>query len=298
MKPRLLKIEWSIIFAALALCAVLIGGCNSNSNPVISSIKAEKEWVEPSGKVIVDCIAGDSDGDILTYTWSAIGGSLSGQGSIVYWTAPLTVGPYLITANVTDGRGGKAAAQLTINVVKANNPPIIKSLIAEPSEVKEADTCAIECIASDPDGDKISYQWETTGGVICGQGPDVSWTAPLTPGPYILTARVMDDRGGDTKSQLSINVLVNHPPVIESITAKPSVVGPGGISEITCVASDPDGDGLKYNWTADRGSISGEGAVVNWTGPTSCDTYVVILIVSDSKGKEASGEVDIRVKAG
>ncbi len=65
---------------------------------------------------------------------------------------------------------------------------------------------------------------------------------------------------------------------------------------IDCVASDPDGDGLSYQWSAERGRIVGQGPVVEWLAPTACADYIVTVTVTDSKGAEASQSVTITVK--
>jgi hypothetical protein len=205
-------------------------------------------------------------------------------------------GTSTVTVRVTDGRGGEATTQLTLDVIKVNHPPSIESLIAEPPEVREADNSTIKCIATDPDGDELYYLWEATGGKICGQGSAVTWTAPPTSGSYFITVKVIDSSCGEATSRLTVDVLVNHPPVIESLTAEPSPVIQGKTSTIECVASDPDGDELNYLWSADRGNISGQGSTVNWTSPNSCGNFVITLTVADGRGSEVSETLEIRVK--
>ena len=38
--------------------------------------------------------------------------------------------------------------------------------------------------------------------------------------------------------------IINHPPVITSLTANPTSVSTSSVSTITCIATDPDGDTL------------------------------------------------------
>jgi len=50
----------------------------------------------------------------------------------------------------------------------------------------------------------------------------------------------------------------NHRPTIESLTVFPTDMGPSDSAIVTCLASDPDGDTLVYDWTTDmRLSIKG-----------------------------------------
>jgi len=64
-----------------------------------------------------------------------------------------------------------AAIMLLVPSCKAaNHPPIITSLQAEPEAVLLSASCQIECIASDKDGDQLSYEWLASKGDIEGEG--------------------------------------------------------------------------------------------------------------------------------
>lgn len=88
----------------------------------------------------------------------------------------------------------------------------------------------------------------------------------------------------------------NKSPVIESLTAEPPVVTQGDSATVKCIAYDPDGDKLSYQWAASMGNISGQGYTVIWTGPDKCGNHVITVTVVDSGGKEATEELTIRVK--
>jgi hypothetical protein len=82
----------------------------------------------------------------------------------------------------------------------------------------------------------------------------------------------------------SCTTTTNHPPIITSLEAEPDKVIPLGSCQITCNASDPDGDELSYEWTATGGNISGTGAIVNWTAPQEVGTYNITVVVKDGYG--------------
>ena len=89
---------------------------------------------------------------------------------------------------------------------KQNHPPIISSLTANPTSVSPGAVSTITCIASDPDGDALSYIWSATGGTISGSGSQIGWTAPASTGTYTITCVVSDGKGGsDTKN---VNIIV------------------------------------------------------------------------------------------
>jgi hypothetical protein len=179
----------------------------------------------------------------------------------------------------------------------ANHRPVITSLEAEPEKVTPSGSCQIICTASDHDGDELSYAWSASGGGITGEGTTVSWTAPDSAGSYIVTATVNDGRGGVVTKQTIITVRANKPPTINSVTPNTDWTNPSGSVQVTCTASDPDGDELSYEWTATGGYISGTGVVVEWTAPEASGEYVVTVVVTDDYGGSAISGVDIDVSS-
>ena len=185
---------------------------------------------------------------------------------------------------------------LSIGFIQHNSDPVINTLQSEKDSVTTSGSCEVECIASDPDDDSLTYTWSATAGTFSGTGAVLYWVAPDIPGTYAITVKVTDSRGGEATMQLTIDVLSNHPPVIESLTAEPSLVSQGKTSTIVCVASDPDRDELSYLWSAAKGNISGQGSAVTWTAPNACVSCVITVTVADSSGGEASEELEIRVR--
>jgi len=179
-KKRLLVII--VIVVVAVLLAILFDTMLANHRPAITSLEAP-ERVLPSGTCQIVCIASDSDGDDLSYNWSASGGNISSSGSSVNWTAPDSEGFYDITVMVTDGRSTEVMKQVTI-IVRANISPSIDNLAANAEWVLLSGTIQVTCTASDPDGDELSYEWTATGGDISGTGAVVNWTAPEEIGIY------------------------------------------------------------------------------------------------------------------
>lgn len=162
-----------------------------------------------------------------------------------------------------------------------NEAPVIASLTAHPDTIEVSGTSTLTCVASDPDGDDLSYTWEIAAGSISGSGLIVTWTAPGLEGIYSVSCRVDDGNGGQDIEIANIVVMSNEAPVILSLTADPPIVEVGGNSTLTCVASDPDNDVLTYTWESVEGSISGSGSSVVWTAPNSEGTYTVSCKVED-----------------
>ncbi|MFW6102475.1 MAG: PKD domain-containing protein [Chloroflexota bacterium] len=179
-----------------------------------------------------------------------------------------------------------------------NHQPIIASLRAEASWAVPSGSLQVTCTASDPDGDELSYNWSASGGEIDGEGATVNWTAPLLGGSYVITVTVIDGQGGQVTDQVTIMVRANEPPTITSLVADAQWISLSGSVQVTCTASDPDGDELSYEWSASAGEIWGTGAVVNWTAPQEVGIYHVTVVVTDNHGSSATDSLPISVVTG
>ena len=91
-------------------------------------------------------------------------------------------------------------------------------------------------------------------------------------------------------------------PVISSVVAFPTTLGPGDSTLITVYATDPNGDALVYDWEAVNGLVTREGNVERdhfyntpgnsrvfyyspaWPHPYPVDTAYVFCYVRDGKG--------------
>jgi len=173
----------------------------------------------------------------------------------------------------------------------ANRLPIITSLEAEAEWIAPSGNIQVTCTASDPDGDKLSYNWITTGGDISGTGAVTIWTAPEEVGMYDVTVVVDDGHDGKDTGFLTLITSNGPPPSIQNliVTAKEPKylkttstgykVGKTKEYYIECIASATNGE-LIYEWSCNGGEISGEGSMITWTAPdTSTDVTVTVKVV-------------------
>jgi FlaG/FlaF family flagellin (archaellin) len=181
--------------------------------------------------------------------------------------------------------------------ILANHRPAITSLEA-PEKVIPSGSCQISCNASDRDGDELSYNWSAGGGEINGEGATVTWMAPDFEGSYNVTVTVTDGRGGEVTDYINITVRANKPPTITRLVADADWTLPSGNIQVTCTASDPDGDELSYEWTTTGGDISGTGTAVNWTAPEEVGAYNITVAVIDGHSDEDTRSVILTVALG
>jgi hypothetical protein len=178
-----------------------------------------------------------------------------------------------------------------------NQPPIISSLLAQSEQLYPSGNTEIQCIAQDADGDKLDFKWACTGGKFSGAGPIVIWQAPPNYGTYTITVTVEDGKGGSMQASLPVTVGANQSPAISELVANPSGILYGGSTTLTCMATDPDGDVVRYSWSASEGSITGVGNRVTWIAPNKGGNYNITVVVSDGKGGESRSDVMVTVSA-
>jgi hypothetical protein len=179
-----------------------------------------------------------------------------------------------------------------------NYPPRIKSLSPDSSGILINRSANVYCTAEDKNNDTLNYLWNASSGTITGSGPQVIYTAPAASGVFYIRCIVDDNHGGRDTAQITINVSVsiNHPPVINNITAKPRKINLGSSSTLTCFASDPDNDTLHYSWSCPSGNFTGTDSAVAWTAPSFAGNYYISCLVTDNHGGSVKDSLGVEVR--
>jgi hypothetical protein len=107
-----------------------------NQSPQISSLVANPSGVLYGGSATVSCVATDPDGDVVNYSWSASGGSISGVGDTVTWVAPNKGGNFYVKVIVSDGKGGETEGNVMIAVSAATMTVTITPVAEETGTVR------------------------------------------------------------------------------------------------------------------------------------------------------------------
>ena len=87
-----------------------------NQSPIINSISSDPRKIHIGTSSQLVCSAIDPDGDELSYSWSSLQGSFSGNGSQIMWTSPGQIGNYFLNCTVEDGRGGVTIDSIEVSV--------------------------------------------------------------------------------------------------------------------------------------------------------------------------------------
>ena len=205
------------ILLALVLVVILLSSCfQGNTAPVIEGIEIDKNTVRVSDTLGVHCLAFDSDADVLFYDWHVSGGGICGNGPSIIWQAPDTPGTYAVSVIVGDHKDRTVTARTNIRVL-ANQLPVIKSLRAIANYLPQRpvvlpnEVLILECVASDPDGDRLEYRWTTTGGTIYSEGKTAIWVAPDYLDSFTIGVTVTDGYGTSVSKDLHASTSVEQP---------------------------------------------------------------------------------------
>lgn len=91
-----------------------------------------------------------------------------------------------------------------------NTAPEISSISSTPASVGLGLDSSVTCLASDADGDGLTYTWTSSAGTIAGTGSTVTWTAPGAVGSCTVSCSVSD---GEDSVDDSVIITVFEPVV-------------------------------------------------------------------------------------
>jgi outer membrane protein OmpA-like peptidoglycan-associated protein len=185
----------------------------ANRPPIAAcSVNPASVFAGSTDAVTLHVNASDPDNDTLSYSYTATGGTIEGTGADGRWNpAGLAAGTYTATAKVDDGKGGTASCSADLKVEpKPNQNPVI-SCTTDRSPIMPGERTGITSVASDPDGDPLTYTYSATAGQVSGDGAKATFDSTgLQAGSYTVKCGVSDGRGGTAES--STNVDVQQPP--------------------------------------------------------------------------------------
>ncbi|WP_375579326.1 Ig-like domain-containing protein [Marivirga tractuosa] len=170
--------------------------------------------VLPENEVVLEGYASDPDGEIVSYFWKKVSGgnaTLSGENTATLKATNLEEGIYhfRFTATDNDGAHKTHATYVEVKAEEYNIPPVVDAGTNKAiGSYKNFTT--FNAIASDMDGEIVSYRWE----LISGEN-DFVWSGINTPtmelselkvGIYKFQVTVEDDRGGLATDEVRLKV--------------------------------------------------------------------------------------------
>jgi len=173
-------------FPALILTlATLISACGGDSNPATPpppvSVTVSPNTVTVGAGGSQEFTASVSHATNSGVTWSATGGSVSGAGATVTWTAPIEGGSYAVTATSVEDAAAAASATVTVTGVSVSVSPATQQLFRGQSTPF---TATVTGAAPGSNG----VTWTATCGATSADGATLTFQAPQSAGDCMVTA--------------------------------------------------------------------------------------------------------------
>ena len=219
--------------------------------------------VDAGGSVQVQVVADDVDDDNSTLRYllenAPEGMQVSGDG-LIQWSVDnqAETAVHSVTVIVLDGDNAMGK-QVLVVTVDANKAPTIEAIA--PIVAKVGDKVRVAVIATDPDGDALTYKELALPAGIKGslrnglKGKFIWTTKDAKDGSYTIDIEVSDPSGGKAVVTVQISLVPeNKAPTVEPI--EPIVVKVGDNVGFTISATDPEGGKLTYKaLSKDRKSV-------------------------------------------
>ena len=290
-----------------ATAIVSVDVINLNSPP--AAVDDAFTVAEDSGATVLDLLANDSDvnGDALTI--SAITQPAAGTGSVVNNGTNVSFTPDLdfngaasFSYTISDGNGGTASANVTVNITPVNDAPVA---LDDAASTDNLTPITIDVLANDSDleGDALSItdiNLIGTAGSVTNNGTNLTYTpAAGFSGTDTFTYTVSDGNGGSATATVAVDV-INQAPVAADDAF--TVAEDSGATILDVLANDTDVNGDALTITAVTQPAAGIGSVVNngtnlsftpapdFNGPATFS-----YTTSDGNGGTATANVSVNV---
>jgi PKD repeat protein len=225
----------------------------------------------------------DSDGAIVSYSWSFGDGS-TGSGPAI-WHPFLYGGSFPVTLTVQDDDGATNSLTRTVQVGPTNVPPVASFTFTNLGGNWVQFNASG---SSDSDGSIVSYSWNFGDGSAAGSGSVIYHPFPAA-SSYLVTLTVTDDDGATGTSSQLVDLSPPAQPPIAAFTYSPTYPVAGQLVTLNATgSSDPDGSIVLYRW-----DLNGDG-LYDASGPIIQGSFglagvvAVRLDVTDDDGLTGS----------
>lgn len=276
----------------------------------------------------------DPEGSTLRYEWKDVNGPLplvgrDGSARPVVRLTPRKQGSYIVRLRVFDGDRWSDPAEIRIDVLPPNRPPVVKvadadeiflpealvvnrppvAVVAEGSTVRSGEWALLDASASyDLDGDALGFYWYQQKGpkvreLRLVRGRSMVKFSPDSPGLYVFRLIVSDGRLESDPAFIEVKVVdENQPPRVVLPAELHGIAGQRLLLDGSATV-DPEGESLSGSWKQLSGPrvseffVDGtERGLVTAFAPDSAGEYLFELSVADASGHKASSTIKVLVE--
>ncbi|MFH1510702.1 MAG: hypothetical protein ABIF10_03345 [Candidatus Woesearchaeota archaeon] len=233
----------------------------------------------------------DPDGDKITYTFTS---PLDASGK--WQTETGDAGEYRVTITASDGKN-EISQEVLVVVQPLNAAPVLQP-IADIA-VDEGDTVQLEPIATDPDGDKVSFVFS---GWMTSSSKKVGFDEA---GEHIVTVKASDSVN-EVEQDVKITVRnVNRQPIVapladitvtegDKVVVEPTVADPDG-EKLTVAYSEPlDSEGVWQTKKGDAGIYSIDITATDGKLKDTKSFKIVVKSLNNPPKIDIAGEIKVK----
>jgi len=303
----------ALVTTGLVACGGGGRGRSKNVAPVANAGSAQ--GITVGTVVTLDGSASrDPNGDALRYQWTLSSvpagsrASLSDRTAIRPAFTADTVGTYVATLVVNDGKLNSVPSTVNVTAVAANVAPVASA--GPDQNVLVGALVMLDGSAStDANGDALRYQWTLTS-VPAGSTATLNDPTAVKPtftadraGSYALSLVVSDGKLSSAVDAVTVTAAVANAAPVANAGLDQSVTVGTVVTLDGSASTDANGDALRYQWTLSSvpagsgASLSGPTAVKPTFTPDVVGVYVASLVVNDGKVNSVADTVTVTAAA-
>ena len=280
----------------------------ANAAPTVSA-GSDKTITLPTSSLTLSGTASDSDGSIVSVSWTKVSGStvtMSGTTSLNLSLSNLQEGTYTFRLTAKDNAGASKYDDVLVKVNKkvvTNNAPVV-SAGSDQAITLPTNSLSLKGSASDSDGHVVSTTWNKVSGPHASMSNTSSLTLNLSnlqEGTYIFRLTAKDNAGASKYDDVQVKVnkkaATNAAPIVNAGSDK-TITLPDNSLSLSGSASDADGSVTSVSWTKQSGpsvSMSGANTLNLKLSNLHEGTYTFRLTAKDNDGASKYDDVQVRV---
>jgi hypothetical protein len=270
----------SVAVVLLLCCATIAAAAAHHNDNLEAKISVLTEHPIIGQPIMVKGQADDGTPP-YTYSWNT-SDNQNATGKTATFIAPLIAGPFTINMTVNDSSTPTPQTVTVTKNITVKNPPPLKAEIDEIEPEHPVVGQEIEAEAKARGGiPPYTFTWNTSD-LQNATGKEVTFTAPLTAGQFIINLTVNDSSPIPQTVTVTKNITVKNPP---SLKAWIDDVDPECIAVDKKVEAEADVRGgtppYNFTWNTSDGQVK-YGKEVTFTAPSIAGPFIISLNVTDS----------------
>jgi hypothetical protein len=299
-----------------AVLKVTVVAQNAIANvPPVVNVGSDRVIDLPKNSIVLPGSATDSDGSIVSYSWSQMSGpstaTLVNPNSAQGGAGDLIPGVYVFQLKATDDQGAFATSLLKVTVNSgpsaAPNIPPVASVGSDRLIELPKNSIVLPGSGRDSDGVVVGYSWTQVSGpstaTLVNPNSAQAGAGDLITGAYQFKLVVTDNQGATGSATLNVTVAHNPvTPLLANVGSDRVIQLPQNSIVLPGSGTDADGTIKSYLWTQKSGPsqamITSPNTAYSGASGLTAGVYVFQLTVTNDRGDTNTADLRVTVQSG